>query len=53
MAGFLLASFYVAMAASAYLVEFAFGALHLTPPGPPGGGGAHVAGLRVGTTPLG
>ena len=31
MAAFLLAAFYVAMALSAYVVELAFGALHLTP----------------------
>ncbi len=31
MAAFLLVSFYVAMALSAYVVEFGFGALHLTP----------------------
>ena len=37
MAGFLLASFYVAMALSAYVVEIVFGALHLTPK-------AHLAG---------
>ena len=39
MAGLLLASFYVAMAASAYLVELAFGALHLTPSAHPAGAG--------------
>ncbi len=37
MAGFLLVSFYVAMAAAAYVVEIVFGLLHLTPKAPPAG----------------
>ena len=42
MAAFLLAAFYVAMALSAYAVQFAFDALHLTP-APPAG----LAGVRT------